>query len=104
MDKKTSKIVKNFAKKVKKKYPSAKIILFGSRARGDFFKKSDFDFLIIDKNFEKIPFFERMSLFYDFWDFPYDLEVFCYTPEEFKKMIARRGTIQTANKEGIVFA
>lgn len=102
MDKKTSGLVKKFAKKVKKNYPNSKIILFGSRARGDSFEKSDFDFVIIDKSFEGVPFFERISLFYDFWDAPYDLEVFCYTPEEFSRMILRRGTIQTANKEGII--
>ncbi len=44
----------------------AEIILFGSRARGDFHKESDWDFLILTENGEnfKVRDFLREKLFY----------------------------------------
>jgi len=43
----SSKILIEIKKIVTKKYPDARIILYGSRARGDFRKDSDWDLLIL---------------------------------------------------------
>ncbi|MBI2112319.1 nucleotidyltransferase domain-containing protein [Candidatus Woesearchaeota archaeon] len=101
MDKETAKIIKTFAHKVREKY-KAQVILFGSRARGDNFKKSDFDFLIISEKFRKIPYPIRASGLYDFWDYHLDFEPLCLTPDEFERKKKQIGTIRQAVKEGIL--
>ncbi len=101
MDKETNRIAKKFAKKIKKVIDTEKIILFGSRARGDNFKNSDFDFIIVSEKFKEIPFMERSSLVYDCWDENVDIEAICYTSEEYKKKSSEYGIIRKANKEKI---
>ena len=102
MDKETVKIAKNFAAKVRKAYSAEKIILFGSRAREDNFKSSDFDFIIVSKKFENTPFVQRPSAMYDFWNAKFDLEAICYTPEEFLRKSKEHCIVKKAIAEGIV--
>ena len=47
--KRTAKLIKSIAKKLKEKYKAEKIILFGSYAEGNPRKDSDIDLLIIKK-------------------------------------------------------
>ncbi len=103
MDRETAKIAKRFAKKIGKAYAPEKILLFGSRARGDNFKKSDFDFIIVSRKFSNIPFFQRLSEMYDYWDESVDIEAICYTPEEFETKAKQRGIVRKAIEEGIEF-
>jgi len=100
-DKRTLKLLKNHLKFLKKKFNPEKIILFGSRARGDYLKGSDIDLLIVSNKFKEIPFRERMIKAYGMWDKKQDLEQICYTPEEFKKKKKEIGIIKQAIKEGI---
>ena len=46
---KKKEILKKIKSAINKQYPSAKIILYGSRARGDFQEYSDWDILILLK-------------------------------------------------------
>ena len=101
MHKATAKIATKFASRIKKAYTPEKIILFGSRARGDNFKTSDFDFIVISEKFHKTPFLERPSELYDFWDEAVDIEAICYTPQEFARKIKQHGIVRNAVKEGI---
>ena len=101
MDRDTAKIAKKFARRIKKVYSPEKVILFGSRARGDNFKGSDFDFIIISKKFAGKPFIERLTEMYNYWDEEIDIEVVCYTPEEFKRKSKQYGIIRSAIEEGI---
>ncbi len=101
MDKQSAKVAKQFSKKLKKKLNIKKIILFGSRARGDNLKSSDYDFLIVSEDFEKKPFIFRASELYDYWDEPVDIEPLCYTPKEFKKKKIQLGIVKTAIDEGV---
>ncbi len=50
MNKKTSNITSRIRKEIKSIDPNAKIILFGSRARGDAKQDSDWDILILIKD------------------------------------------------------
>jgi predicted nucleotidyltransferase len=63
-----------------KQYPDAEIYLYGSRARGDATKFSDWDLLIL-LNLQKIPFDLETKLMDDF----YDLEL--QTGEVFSPLI-----------------
>ena len=101
MDKRTVQITKDFAGKLRKKFNIFKIILFGSRARGDNLEQSDYDFIIVSKDFAKKPFVLRASDLYDYWDDSLDIEVLCYTPEEFEKKKKQIGIVQQAVKEGV---
>lgn len=96
------KIIIDFAKKVKNNYNIQKIFLFGSRARGDYLKNSDYDVIIVSHDFEGVFFTKRISEIYKFWNgYPLDIEPLCYTPEEFEKKSKQIGIVQQALKEGI---
>ncbi len=101
MDRETAQVVQNFAQKIKKKYSIKKFILFGSRARGDHLKGSDFDIIIVSDTFSRIPFMDRIPPLYQYWKAKQDLEVICYTPEEFLRKSKEHGIVRRAIKEGI---
>ena len=94
-------ILKKFKKELKE-IEISKLILFGSRARGDFEKDSDFDILIISKKFKGVKWNERSLNIYLSWKEKAPLEVLCYTPKEFEKGKKQVGIIQEAVKEGII--
>ena len=56
--------IRGFVKKVKEKFRPAVIILFGSRARGEGLKHSDYDLVVVSPKFEGMPFLERLSRLY----------------------------------------
>lgn len=99
MDKQTTKIIRPFIKKLTKRYHVKKLILFGSRARGDNLKTSDFDFIIVSDDFKGVPFPKRMGYVHHYWDGPLDLEPLCYTGDELKRL-KNVGIIKKALKEG----
>ena len=101
MDRATTKVASKFASRIRKAYSPERIILFGSRARGDNFRSSDFDFIIVSEKFRGTPFLERPCAIYDFWDEPVDVEAICYTPEEFTRKLKQYGIVRTAASEGI---
>lgn len=101
MDRGTAEIARRFTRRLMNKYTIRKVILFGSRARGDHLKMSDFDFIIVSPDFEGIHFLKRMSSIYEYWDEQYDIEPLCYTPEEFEEKRKEIGIISEAVKEGI---
>ncbi len=94
------KLALKFAKKVKKVLPDAKIILFGSRARKNALKTSDYDFIVVSKSFKNVPFFERPVLLYTLWDGG-GIDLLCYTPEEFEKKKKQISVVREAVREGI---
>ncbi|MBS3099039.1 nucleotidyltransferase domain-containing protein [Candidatus Pacearchaeota archaeon] len=98
---KNLKIVKRFNKKLKKSYDIELFILFGSRARGNFSQDSDFDIIVVSKDFIKYPAYKRSTNAYLEWTEDYPLEIFCYTPEEFEKIKKKSRVIREAIKEGI---
>lgn len=101
MDKKTIETVKRFVGKVNKDFKLERAILFGSRAKGDYFLHSDVDLLLVSRDFEGLRFTDRMSRMYDYWSYEYPLEVLCYTPPEFEKKKKQIGIVRHAVKEGI---
>jgi len=97
---KVDELALKFARKVKRMFPDAKIILFGSRAREDALKTSDYDFIIVSKSFKNIPFFERPILLYTLWDGG-GIDLLCYTPEEFEKKKKQISVVKEAVRDGI---
>lgn len=81
--------------------PAEKIILFGSRARGDYTRKSDVDLIIVSKEFENMKYFKRSPKLYLLWDYPYEVDIVCLTPRELNTKKKQIGIIKTAVEEGI---
>nr|HID13828.1 nucleotidyltransferase domain-containing protein [Anaerolineae bacterium] len=86
---------------VGKEYRLEKAILFGSRARGDHLKHSDVDLLLVSDDFTGIPFPDRPSKLYRYWEGGLPLEMLCYTVSEFGKKKKMIGLVQDAVQEGI---
>lgn len=102
MGKKPDPKIKDFLNRVRKKYKIEKAIFFGSRARNDYLKDSDYDIILVSSDFRGIFFTKRIAMMYDFWKhYPLEIEVLCYTPEEFEKKGKQIGIVQQAIKEGI---
>jgi predicted nucleotidyltransferase len=90
---------------IKRRYPDAKIILFGSRVRGDYLRDSDYDVIVVSSSFKGKHFTERSSeVLKLLWraGLRGDFEVLCYTPEEFEKKSRNLGIVREALKEGLV--
>ena len=87
MDRQTSVTARHFAETLKRRMNVEELILFGSRARGDHFVTSDFDFVLVSKDFSGSPFARRAARLYDLWRGRCDLEALCYTPEEWQRFI-----------------
>lgn len=101
MGKKRNREIGAFVEKLKKKIDIERVIVFGSRARGDYLEDSDVDLIIISKDFEGVSFYERMDKLILLWESPLDLEALCYTPEEFEEKKKEIGIVSEAIKEGI---
>ncbi len=94
--------IKNFVERIQKKFKLVRAIFFGSRARGDHFKNSDYDIILVSPDFEGIFFTKRISMMYDFWRYyPLEIEPICYTPKEFAQKKKEIGLVRQAVKEGI---
>lgn len=86
--------------------PDARIVLFGSRARGDALKTSDIDLIIISKVFENMHFTDRASYVLKIlWKnraLPrVNVDVLCYTPNEFERKKEEIGIVREALRYGI---
>ncbi len=77
-----------------------KIILFGSRARGDARPDSDFDVLVIKESSE--PSYRRDApLYVALADLPVEVDVLVYTPEEVAEWAqVPQAFVTTATREG----
>jgi len=83
-----------------KSYDPEKIILFGSRARGDADEHSDYDLIVI-KNTKK-PFLERLCEMVPYLvKFGRPAEILVYTPQEFEKM-TEVGLGWLVQREGLI--
>ncbi|HEX6972569.1 MAG TPA: nucleotidyltransferase domain-containing protein [Limnochordia bacterium] len=93
--------LKGFVRRVHEQFPLTKAVLFGSRARGDHLRDSDYDLLLVSPSFAGIPFTDRMSAVYRLWPWDATLEPFCYTPEEFARKARQLTVVRGALDEGI---
>lgn len=78
--------------------------LFGSRARDDFTNESDVDLLVVSPDFAGQPTPTRAKPFYLAWEYPPDIELKCYTPNEFDDLSDQGTVARAAKEEGIAVA
>lgn len=100
-DQRVKKWLMDFKKKVKAKYAPERMILFGSRARGDNLQESDVDVIIVSKRFQNVPWPRRIGEVAQLWDGLVTLEPLCYTPEEFQQKSKEICIVQYAVNEGV---
>lgn len=98
--------IEKMVKVLKKSLPDARIILFGSRARGTELKDSDIDLIIVSKVFEGMHFTDRITYILKIlWKnraLPHvDLDILCYTPEEFERKRREVSIVREALRYGI---
>lgn len=79
-----------------------RVVLFGSRARGDHRANSDYDLLIVSKRFRGVRWIERAPRAIRLWDLPVDLETICLTPEEFRERSKEISIVGEAVREGVL--
>jgi len=94
-------VVVEFAQRLSKVLHLEKLILFGSRARGDHLITSDYDFIIVSEDFEGKPFIQRGLVLYDLWTADEGFDALCYTPQEFERKRRQLCIVQTAINGGI---
>ena len=83
-----------------KGYDPERIILFGSRARGDADEYSDYDLIVIKRT--ERPFLERLRDMVPYLvAFKRTAEILVYTPEEFEQM-GKVGFGWLVHQEGVV--
>jgi predicted nucleotidyltransferase len=83
------------------KYHPSKVLVFGSRARGDALKHSDLDLLIVAEVFREIPWLDRAFRVSRDCDIRMAVELLCYTPEEYARKREELGIVRTASAEGV---
>lgn len=95
------------ARIIKKHYPDAMVLLFGSRARGDYLVTSDIDLIVVSSRFKGVEFVKRpvqvlKVLYREGVRAPLDL--LCYTPEEFERKRREIGIVREALRTGVILA
>ncbi len=93
-------VVADIVRRIVESAQPEKIILFGSRARGDARPDSDFDVLVIKESDE--PRYRRsVPLYLALADLPVEVEVMVYTPQEVEEWSqVPQAFITTAVREG----
>jgi predicted nucleotidyltransferase len=93
-------LVRDIVQRIVDTVQPEKVILFGSRARGDARPNSDFDVLVIKQSDE--PRYRRSApLYMALADLPVEVEVMVYTPEEVEEWSqVPQAFITTAVREG----
>jgi len=82
-------------------YQPRTVILFGSRARGDYHEESDIDLLLVKDTGE--PFLKRPDRVMAILQDKPNIQVLVYTPLEIEKMLQRGNDfIETILSEGVV--
>lgn len=94
----------SFVKALEADLSPERIILFGSRARGDDWKRSDYDFIIISSKFEGMHWLDRISRVVGHWKSLADIDALPYTPKEFKQKSRTSSVVKSALKTGIVIS
>lgn len=86
-------------------YEMNRVLVFGSRARGDHDSESDIDIIVVSADFEGVPFYKRSRPFYRHWNYDElpSPEFVCLTPTEFQERAdATHPTlVHTAIDEGV---
>jgi uncharacterized protein len=93
-------LVREIVRRIVETAQPEKVVLFGSRARGDARPNSDIDLLVITESDE--PRYRRSApLYVALADLPVEVEVMVYTPQEVEEWtLVPQAFVTTAVREG----
>ena len=91
----------SIVEKLKERQDVLRVSVFGSYARGRADLFTDLDVLIIMQT--EMPFPERQHTVYELLASPVDLDILCYTPEEFESMRYRPFFRHTLRDERLLY-
>lgn len=74
--------IQEFGQRLAQRIRVDRILLFGSRARGEALHESDIDLAVISPDFGEMPFIRRLEFLARHWGYGPWAECFGYTPEE----------------------
>ena len=78
-----------------------RVLVFGSRARGDALKDSDLDVLVVSDAFAGVRWLDRPVRVAEACQLRIGVELLCYTTSEFDRKREELGTVRTAALEGV---
>lgn len=87
--------------RLRERFAPLRVIVFGSRARGEALSSSDLDLILVSPRFASVPFLKRPAEVLEALDYAGGLELLCYTPEEFERKREELGIVRVAVNEGI---
>lgn len=96
--------LRGFVGRLRRTYRIERILLFGSRARGDSLESSDVDLVVVSPDFQGVGWRERIIAVSRMWKGPVRLEPLCYTPEEFRNRSKELSIVRRAREEGVRLA
>ncbi len=82
-------------------FEPSKVLVFGSRARGDALRDSDLDVLIVAEAFRDVRWLDRPVRVAEDCDIRFGVELLCYTPDEYERKLGELGIVRTASEEGL---
>lgn len=92
---------RRFLGRLRRELRPQRVLLFGSRARGDNRPDSDYDLLVVSDRFGSIPWVRRAALVTILWDLPLDVEPICLTPGEYRRRRNEISIVGEAVREGV---
>jgi hypothetical protein len=84
-----------------KEFRPCRILIFGSRVKGNATEESDLDVILVSTAFEGLPFLKRMEKIIKLVRFPKHIDYLCYTPEEFERIKGSSSIVEDALEDCI---
>ena len=94
-------MLEDYVRRLQGRLSVDRVLLFGSRARGDGLHQSDVDLAVISPDFRGMPWPRRLELLWGLWDYDVPGECFGYTPEEFDARKGELGFVGEIHRHGI---
>lgn len=82
-------------------FQPTRVILFGSRVRGDAREGSDLDLIVVSEKFRGVHPAWRMGQVLNAIDFPHPVDCACYTPAEFVEIPQTSAIVREALNDGL---
>lgn len=85
---------------LERRFDPERVIVFGSRARGEALEHSDLDVVLVSDAFRDVSWLDRPTRVHEECDIRFGVELLCYTPDEFRRKREELGVVRTAVEEG----
>jgi len=102
MDEWIEKFIEEAVPKIVKEIKPSRIIIFGSRARGDARETSDIDVIVVSDYFKGIPFLRRMPMLLRLVKFEKHIDFLCYAEDEFEEIEEKSIVVNNALKDSLI--